>query len=80
MAGRNLDQTLNTKIPERFSSSLNVMAGCLREKLAEVGLNVCECAGKAGSHPGRWVPPHSWLAKILLKGNFWACRPHSLLC
>ena len=34
-------------------------------KLAGVGLNVCECAGKAQSRPGRWVSSHSCLAKVL---------------
>ena len=34
-------------------------------KLAGVGLNVCECAGKAESHPGRRVSSHSCLAKVL---------------
>ena len=24
-------------------------------KLALVGLNICECTGKAENHPGRWV-------------------------
>ena len=33
--------------------------------LSWVGLNVCECAGKAESHPGRWVSSQSCLAKVL---------------
>ena len=31
-------------------------------KLAGVGLNVCECAGKAKNHPRRWVSSRSSLS------------------
>ena len=35
-------------------------------KLARVGLNVCECGGKAESHPGRRVSSHSCLSFLKL--------------
>ena len=33
-------------------------------------MNVCECIGKAESHPGRQVSSHSCLAKVLYKADF----------
>ena len=47
----------------RKISSLYAMVGCV--KLNEVDLYVCECAGKAESHPGRQTSSHSCLAKVL---------------
>ena len=41
------------------------LVGYLCVKPAGVGLNVCECAGKAERHPGRRVSSHSCLAKVL---------------
>ena len=34
------------------------------EKLAGVGLTICEHVGKAKNHPERWVSSHSSLVKI----------------
>ena len=47
-----------------------MMVGSLCVKLAGVGLNVCECARKVESHPGRCVSSHIFLAKVLQKGDF----------
>ena len=47
---------------ERFSSSLNVRGGYLC--VLWVGLNVFECTGKVGSHPGKQVSSQSCLAKV----------------
>ena len=40
-----------------------------------MGLNVCECGGKAGSHFGRRVSSHSCLAKVLKKADFSGLSP-----
>ena len=63
VAGRALKKSSSTQ-KSRFSRLLSMMiAICV--KLAGVGLNICECAGKAKSHSGRRASPHSCLAMVL---------------
>ena len=57
MAVRNFEEVLQ----QALSSSLNVIVGYLC--VESLGLNVCECTGKAERHSGRRVSSHSCLAK-----------------
>ena len=66
MAGRNFEEIFqHLKKTQRFSSLLNVMVGYLCVQSLPEWACVCECAGKAESHTGRWVSSHSCLAKLL---------------
>ena len=69
MAGQNFEKILQhlKKTLKRFCSSSNVIVGhlCVQSLPECMGLNVCECTGKAESHPGRWVSSHSCLTKVL---------------
>ena len=72
MAGRNFEEIHQhlKKQQQKNTKKIFYLVECdgwlfVCAKLAGVGLNVCEHAGKVESHPGRWVSSHSCLAKVL---------------